>query len=404
MGKKSVAIWMMLVCTSSMVACSQQEVSEVPRNEVVVSEEVPSSLETQEEVIQQPTTTQEEPQAEATMESEVETEAALQQAIIYYGNGTATGLKMEEVSMSELTPMTLLGLLARHNIVSIDTKAQEFEVKEADGKKIIYLDLSKQFKDYMNMMGKDGEYIVIAGLTNTFLSTYQGDELHLTVNQSPLLSNHNHYDKPLTFYALEDEKKEEITYTLKEEVIQEENVDIRYPQFRDMKNEKVMSLWNESIKEAAITNYREAGITEYTLNYEIASQNAGIVSMVLRGNCNYAGAAYPYDFEATFNFDLTTGKNLRLADYRNLEELADYLKNGYGYRTLNEDISKEVIDEYLQNDFTDDYVKLLENYDYDLSNSNLIPTGYSYIKDDQTLVLVIEVNHAMGDYLEILIE
>ena len=401
MGKKSITSWMVLLCASSMVACSQQEVSEIPRNEVVVSEEVPSSLET-EEVAEVTVESKEEPQAELATESE--TEAALQPAVIYYGNGTATGLKMEEVSMSELTPMTLLGLLARHNIVSIDTKSQSFEEKELDGKKVIYLDLSKQFKDYVNMMGKDGEYIVIAGLTNTFLATYQADELHLTVNNSPLLSNNNHYDKPLTFYALEDEEKEEVTYSLKEEVIQEENVDIRYPQFQDMKNEKVMSLWNESIKEAAIANYKETGITEYTLQYEITSQNAGVVSMVLRGNCNYAGAAYPYDFESTFNFDLTTGKNLRLKDYGNIEELADYLKNGYGYRTLNEDIPKEEIDAYLQQDFTEDYEALLENYDYDLSNTNLIPTGYSYIKDDQTLVLVIEVNHAMGDYLEIMIE
>ncbi|MDD2971422.1 MAG: hypothetical protein PHE02_04735 [Lachnospiraceae bacterium] len=398
MGNKSRILWLTLASAAILAACSQQEVNEVVKDEVIVSEEIESEIKIQDVTEQLSEIETVETQTEST------TEETLQPVSIYYGSGTTMGLKTEEISISEVTPMTILGLLARHNIVSIDTKVQKFEEKTENGKKVLYLDLSKQFKDYVNMMGKDGEYIVIAGLTDTFLSAYGADEMVLTVNDVPLSTNNNKYEGALFFYPLTEQEQEDSTYTLKEEVIQDENVEIRFPQFQNMRNEKTMSLWNESIKEAAISNYKEAGILEYTLDYEIATQNAGMVSIVLRGNCNYAGAAYPYAFESTFNFDLSTGKNLRLKEYRDVDELADYLENGYGYHILRTDVADEDLHQYLAEDFTEDYVTLLDNYDYDISNSNLIPTGYSYIKDDQTLVLVLEVNHAMGDYLEVEIE
>lgn len=402
MGKKSILVLVFLVCAVNMVACGKSEAaSELVKEELQVSEELASDIQKEQTETESFTQTEEQEKSE---EQEQTIEEVLQKVTIYYGNGTATGLKTEEVSMSEITPTTLIGLLARHNIVSIDTKAQNFEEKEENGKKVLYLDLSKQFKDYVNMMGRDGEYIVIAGLTNTFLETYQADALFLTVNGKALSSNFYQYEEPLSFYPMEEEVKKELTYQLTEEVIEEENVKIKYPQFTNMQNEKVMHLWNESIKEAAVSNAEETGIINYSLDYEITTQNAGMVSMILRGSCNYEGAAYPYDFKSTFNFNLSSGKNLRLKEYRNVEDLAELLQNGNGYKILGSNVTNEEFNQYMQKDSKEEYKKLLESFDYDLSNSNLIPTGYSYIKDDQTLVLVIEVNHALGDSLELEIE
>ena len=71
---------------------------------------------------------------------------------------------------------------------------------------------------------------------------------------------------------------------------------------------------------------------------------------------------------------------------------------------LQEGITREDLTTYLSEGFIEDYQTLLQSYDYDLSNKNLIPTGFSYIKNGEKLVLVVEVNHALGDYQEIEIE
>ena len=407
MGKKSgMIIGIMLAGALGLTACGQlEEANELVKEESTIFEEVQSELlseESKETTVENKDAAESKDTTEGTTQEITEEE--LQKVFIYYGNGTVGGLKMEEVSMSEISAATLLGLLGRHNIVSIDTKAQNFEEKEENGKKTIYLDLSKQFKDYVKMMGKDGEYIVIAGLTDTFLSAYQADELVLTVAGTTLVTNYNKYDVPMEFYALSAPEQQDTSYELTEVIVEEENIHIAYPQFTNMKNEKVMTQWNASIKDAAMQDYQESTITEYTMTYEITTQNAGMVSMILRGHCNYEGAAYPTTIKSTFNFDLTTGKNKRLKDYGNLEELADALQNGYGYKMLQEGITREDLTTYLSEGFIEDYQTLLQSYDYDLSNKNLIPTGFSYIKNGEKLVLVVEVNHALGDYQEIEIE
>lgn len=395
MVKRGMVAAILLVCIAGMTACSGR----MDTASVELPTEGQKSVMAEEDMQEENTVT--------TQESKEGIEAEeLQKVRIYYGNGTVKGLKSEEITLSEVSPETILGLLGRHNIVSIDTKAQSFDEVNDNGSRILKLDLSKQFKDYISMMGADGEYIVMAGLTDTFLDIYDADALVLTVAGKTLETGHNTYDQPLKFYEMKNEAAETnaLSCQLVEKIITTESANIVYPQFINMKNKKLMAQWNESIREAATSNYREEDVLEYSLNYEITTQNAGMISMILRGNCNYKDAAHPYQFKSTFNFDLTTGKNKRLKEYANIEELAKCLEGGYGYKILSEGIKKEDLTAYLADGFIDDYAKLLQDFDYDFSNKNLIPTGFSYIKDDQTLVLVVEVNHTMGDYLEIEIE
>ncbi len=98
-----------------------------------------------------------------------------QQLIIYYRNGRADGLQTELVAGKELTPEALMEALARHNIVSIDTKVQKFERLEEQEGVILKLELSKAFAEYLKTMGERSEEVVMAALVNTFLHNYQAD-------------------------------------------------------------------------------------------------------------------------------------------------------------------------------------------------------------------------------------
>lgn len=385
MGKKRRLLVVILICIIAIMACTRKA------DTVMTVEKLTEAATLTEEG----TTLTEEGTTENTTQEQLKNVTTS----IYYGNKSADGLKAEEKTFGELTETNLIAVLSRHNIVSIDTKVQKFEVTEENGKVIIYLDLSKQFNDYIGMMGINGEYIVLAGLTNTFLDAYDADSMVLTIDGKTLKTKHDTYEKPFARYPMEEEKNATV-YTLEEEKQVTETTDIRYPQFAGMADKERMNKWNNLIKETAVGTYDTESMKEYKVDYEVTAENAGLLSMIIRGSFYSEGAAYPYTFKRTFNFELSGGGNLRLKEYTDIGKIAECLRQGTGFTILTEGITEEDVKEYLESGFITDYSVLLEDFDFDFDNRNMIPTGYSYIKEN-TIILVMEVNHAMGDFLEL---
>ena len=100
---------------------------------------------------------EEEPDSE---DLDMQEEAELPEAtVVYYG---ASGLKEESLSVEEITPEALVSALARHNIVSLDTKVLSCEEGTEDDRAVLYLDLSKAAGEYLRTMSKEAEYIIVA--------------------------------------------------------------------------------------------------------------------------------------------------------------------------------------------------------------------------------------------------
>ena len=55
---------------------------------------------------------------------------------------------------------------------------------------------------------------------------------------------------------------------------------------------------------------------------------------------------------------------------------------------------------FLNNGYVTDYAMTLLDYDVDWNNQELIPVGYSAIRNNH-VVLFVEAEHAMGDYVEL---
>lgn len=119
--------------------------------------------------------------------------------LIYYGNDNADAIIYKEVTISELSPETLIDELAKVNIVSMDTKVNSVSLDEKD-KKLLHLDMSKEFGEYVSMMGTAGEYIVMGGLVDTFLDAYDCEHVKITVEGETLETGHAIYEGNLQFY------------------------------------------------------------------------------------------------------------------------------------------------------------------------------------------------------------
>lgn len=147
-------------------------------------------------------------------------DSAGETALIFYGKDMESGLTREEITAEEVTPDVLLNALARHNIVPLlDTKALSMEEREEDGRKLLYLDLSGSFREYLMTMSMEAECIIISSIVNTFTENYDADAVYITVKGETLVTSHAAYTEAVAgdtpeelmarLTAVEDEKKED---------------------------------------------------------------------------------------------------------------------------------------------------------------------------------------------------
>lgn len=113
---------------------------------------------------------------------------------VYYSNGSIGELSVEETEVEEKTPEAVLAALGRHNIVSIDTKVLSFTEEDQAGEKILRLDLSGAFREYLKTMTDEAESIIIASIADTYLDNYHATEIYITVEGELLKTGYRTYD------------------------------------------------------------------------------------------------------------------------------------------------------------------------------------------------------------------
>lgn len=201
-----------------------------------------------------------------------------------------------------------------------------------------------------------------------------------------------------TAVAFADEKS--VVYEVTETSYEDGVIKLTYPQITGMDDETLQNSMNQAIEQEVKSDITMEGLSAYELNYEIATQGKGVFSVILRGYYNRNNQAYPVLFVKTFNLDMTTGKNLRLKDYADVAKVVSCLEQDYGYEILSEGVEMSDFSAFLNNGYMTDYAITLLDYDVDFAANQLEPVGYSCIRDNR-LVLFIETEHAMGDYVEL---
>lgn len=162
---------------------------------------------------------------ETVQDKETETAAddgTQEKAVICYGRNIDSDLTQEEITAAEITPDVLLNALARHNIVPLlDTKALSMEEREEDGRKLLYLDISGSFREYLMTMSTEAECIIISSIVNTFLSNYDADAVYITVEGESLVTSNAEYVEALSG----DSPREVMAYLTAAEKEMEEDVE-----------------------------------------------------------------------------------------------------------------------------------------------------------------------------------
>lgn len=204
-------------------------------------------------------------------------------------------------------------------------------------------------------------------------------------------------------YVLDKEGGQAVNYQIEDASYEEGVAKIVYPQFSNMENQELQAQINENIKNTMLKDAANENLESYELKYETTTAGAGIVSFIIRGTASYVDGPYPTNIVKTLNIDMTTGNNLRLKDYADIAEIVSGLEMESGYDVCGDGIDKADFGTFLNNGYVTDYAITMLDYDIDLNNQEMRPTGYSCIRDNH-VVLFIEAEHAMGDYVEVIFE
>lgn len=130
-------------------------------------------------------------------QQDIQSQETGEAAVIYYGDGGSVALKQETIEVESVSPDELINALAKHNIVSLDTKVISFTQEDKDGSAILYLDLSKAAGEYLRTMSKEAESIIVAAIVDTFLTNFDADAAYITIEGGTLVTSNGEYTEAI---------------------------------------------------------------------------------------------------------------------------------------------------------------------------------------------------------------
>lgn len=131
---------------------------------------------------------------EGQTEEDLRDDTANQREIeVYSSNEDATELVTTLAVIPDLTAANILNELAYKNVIPAEVTANDCELVEKDGKRLLNVDLSGEFADYLNHQGTTGEMITMGSVCNTFLKAYVCDGIKITIDGNVLETGHAEY-------------------------------------------------------------------------------------------------------------------------------------------------------------------------------------------------------------------
>ncbi len=187
------------------------------------------------------------------------------------------------------------------------------------------------------------------------------------------------------------------------------NIKYKYPQITGLYDEAMQSFYNEFFKSGCLKSLDDSTLESFKGTYEVKYKTKRTLSIVFRESSFYKGAAHGYACAYAVTIDLATGNTVVPSESVDMDKAAEAITNDTWTLTRSADgVTKKNIVDYF-NQFTEDQIKdniVIDNMisvrnsggKYTVSGK----TGCnSYLDVNGDPVLILEVNHALGDYVEV---
>ena len=187
------------------------------------------------------------------------------------------------------------------------------------------------------------------------------------------------------------------------------NKKFKYPQITGLYDETMQSFYNEYFKKIAAAAVKDNALEYSKGTYEVKYKTKDTLSIVFREASKFTGAAHGYAYAFAITIDLATGNSIIPSESVDMEKASDAITNDTWTLTRSsEGVTKQnIIDYFSQFDEAtiqstlslDDMIRIKNSGGkYTVSGKT---KGNSYLDVNGDPVLILEVNHALGDYVEV---
>ena len=315
---------------------------------------------------------------------------------IFHSDDSKENLCVSMARTEEITPEILLLNLSFYQLVLDTMTAQDFERKKQEDGLLLTLDLPEDFEEYLSGLDASEEALTMGSVVNTFLDAYEGMAILITVEGETLNTGRGVYSEALRQYPYQ-----EASYQVVEKELSKDQIRISYPQIAGLFQEEIQEKWNEVISghaRKALEDAKEGSSLE--VSYTIETMNDQLLSILIEGYYGTEEEEHPRRFRYTYNIDMTSGESVRLAYYQDVDELAETLLSGEGYRVEGE-LGEELKDRLsILYGTAEQLADVLRDFDY--GDNRETPRGFSYQENGRTH-LCIEVPHALGDCVDVIL-
>ena len=200
-------------------------------------------------------------------------------------------------------------------------------------------------------------------------------------------------------------------YKVKYKTYASENgkIKYKYPQITGLYDEAMQNFYNGFIKKTCTMYLGDPGIDTFNGTYDVKYKTKDTLSIVFREYCLFSGAAHGYANASAITIDLATGNTIIPSESVDMDKAADAITNDTWTLTRASDgvTKKDIIDYF--NQYDEDTIRSILSFDDMIqvknSGGNYTSTGKtgcnSYLDANGEPVLILEVNHALGDYVEV---
>lgn len=183
----------------------------------------------------------------------------------------------------------------------------------------------------------------------------------------------------------------------------------KYPQITGLYDEAMQSFYNSYFKNNSVSVASDTGLSNFSGVFEVKYKTKDTLSIIFRESYTYSGAAHGYSCAYAITIDLATGNTVVPSESVDIDKATEAIKEKSW--TLTRAVAGVTRDDVIKyfNQFDEDTVRDKMTIDDMITVKN---TGGKYTVKGKTgcnsyfdvngdPVLILEVNHALGDYVEV---
>ena len=183
----------------------------------------------------------------------------------------------------------------------------------------------------------------------------------------------------------------------------------KYPQISGLYDDGMQTFYSDYFRSRCVSTASDGGLSSFSGTFEVKYKTKETLSILFRESYYYRNAAHGYTCAYAITIDLATGNTIVPSESVDIDKATDAIENDSWTLTRSADgVTKKNIVDYF-NQFSEETIRdtmiIDDMVEISQTGGKYTVTGKtgcnSYFDVNGDPVLILEVSHALGDYVEV---